>query len=240
VKLARVIPIMGVALIGGCEAAARIQYDCQSVNEPRIQLHTNDVDADRAYMVVGGSGWVEMFGTDPVSTHSGVSAVFISSDTSVVAVHGDSLFARAVGNVIIVGKATCGGFVDTAAIEVTATPVPVDYVRLLFDGITGSGLDAVYDSSGSLTEVTLPLHRYFALWYQVYRGADWRQIYVMADTITSSNPDAVLITRGCLPPSLDAWCGYSAGWWVSGMDVGESTVTVAVHNVIKTLKVKVT
>jgi len=239
-RSAHVAPLLGLILLAGCDVAARVQYDCESVGNLRIQLHTNDQDLGTAYMVVGESGWAEIFGTDPVSNHSPVRAVFSSSDTSVVAIRGDSLWARSVGTVAIVGKAHCGGFVDTSALEVTAAPVPVDHVRLLFDGVTGSGLDAVYDSTGSLTEVTLPLHRYFGLWYHVYRGTDWHQDYVIADSIISSNPGAVLITSGCLPVSLDPWCGYTGAWWVSGMAVGEGTVSVTVHNVTMTLKVKVT
>ncbi len=177
-----------------------------------------------SYMMVGDVGGAAM---RPVcqNGHIGdplVNATFRTSDPAVVSVAGATLTALALGRAIITGRV--GTSTDSLPVEVVSSEADSLHVTLWRNF---SGRDAQYDSSGSLTAVSIAVGESLDLDWQVFlRG--W---YVWVDRVTVTSADSAIaaVTANCRPREVDPDCSVvSATRWVTGRRAGQTSITVAV------------
>jgi len=165
---------------------------------------------------------------------------FTSSSPAALAVRpsGDvdaELAALMAGSAVI--RASAQGRSDTALVDVVATPLPVDHIRVRLAPISAD-VEATYDIDGSLANTQIPIGVSAALDVTVERAG--RQILIIPFALTSSDAGSVRVDDHCRSPTVDPQCSVFSRWgWVSGVGVGTSTVTVTVRNISATFLVDV-
>jgi hypothetical protein len=201
------------------------------IDEIFLSVDTEEIELGRQLMVVGeaASAHVIAFrnsiGTDPGSVS------FTSSSPAVVSVQATApahaeLAAVAPGSVQIVASAQ--GLTDQVRVDVVESPLPVDPVQVRLAPVS-SEVEGTYDTQGNLVGIALAPGGSAALDLTVRRGGT--QVMKIPFSLISSEPSAVRVDEHCRAPELDPDCSIFGTWgWVSGLQVGESLVTVTVRN----------
>lgn len=152
-----------------------------------------------------------------------------------------ALVAKALGTAQV--TATVQGLTQSRRIDVTATPLPVDSIRIrsgwsAFDSLIG----VVHDSTGQLVELTLPMLGYAVLETRIFRGDQWVTIMTPSWTMTSSDPTVAWVDRHCRAAIVDPQCELAVAWengWVTGLAPGTASVTVTARNIQRSFGVTV-
>ena len=122
-------------------------------------------------------------------------------------------------------------------VEVVATPLPVDHLRVRLAPIS-SDLESTDDGEGNLAGLRLPVGASAALEAIVERGG--RQVTLIPFELTSSNPSIARVDLHCRPSDVDSDCSVFSQWgWVLAIAPGTATVTLTVRNLTTTFVVEV-
>lgn len=225
-----------IALAGALLTGVGCSGDGSSDPSPRIdQLYlsvaTEESEQDRELMVIGEVGSAHVtasrnsLGTDPgrVSFSSSSPAVVAIQPTGPV---NAGVVAVAPGSVQIVADAQ--GQTDRVQVDVTDAPLPVDPIHVRLAPIS-SDVEAAYDADGNLTSLKLAVGESAALDLKVTRNGT--PVTRIPFLLVSSEPSAARVDEHCRIPELDPQCSVFGTWgWVTGVQVGQSVVSVTVRN----------
>jgi hypothetical protein len=231
---------LGLLLVTSASCGSDSGGPTPQIDQLSLGVSTAEWEPPRWLMVVGetGSAYVLAFRDDIGTSPGRVSFTSSSPATLAVRPFGDAdaeLAALAVGSAIV--RASAQGRSDTAFVDVVATPLPVDHLRVRLAPIS-SDVEATYDIEGSLATMQIPIGGSVALDATVERAG--RQVAIIPFTLTSSDAGSVRVDDHCRSSTVDPQCSVFSPWgWVSGVGVGTSTVTVTVRNVSATFLVNV-
>jgi hypothetical protein len=231
---------LGLLLVTSASCGSDSGGPTDQIDQLYLAVSTAEWEPPRWLMVVGETGSAHVYAfRDDIGTSPG-RVSFNSSSPAALAVRpsGDvdaELAALAVGSAIV--RASAQGRSDTALVEVVATPLPVDRIRVRLAPIS-SDVEATYDNDGSLANTQIPVGGSVALDVAVERAG--RQVDIIPFTLTSSDAGSVRVDDHCRSSSVDPQCSVFSRWgWVSGVGSGTSTVTVTVRNISATFLVNV-
>jgi len=202
-----------------------------SIDEIFLSVMTEETEEFRSLMVTGEPGFAHVIafrnsvGADPGEVS------FVSSNPGVVAVQPTTranaeLTAISPGSVEIIASAQ--GLGDRVRVDVFEVPPPIDDLQVRLANIS-SDVPAAYNAEGQLESVHLAVNESAALDLRVLR--DGSRVTQIPFLLVSQQPGTVRVDEHCRPVELDPHCDVVGSWgWVTGLESGESVVTVTVRN----------
>jgi hypothetical protein len=211
-----------------------------SIEEIFLSVTTQEAEEARRLMLTGEVGFAHVIafrssvGADPGEVS------FSSSDPGVIAVRPTTrrdaeLTAVSPGSVQIV--ASSQGLEDRVRVDVFDVPPPIDDLQVRL-ALISSEATAVYDAEGQLASIQLAVGESAALDMRVVR--DGALVTRIPFLLVSQQLGTVRVDEHCRPVELDPQCDVFGTWgWATGLEPGQSAVTVTVRNRAVTFVVSV-